>query len=33
MSVIGPHPDTDLPVDIAAEGNVAGAIDPDGALS
>src|SRR6202050_469492 len=33
MSVIGPHPDTTLPVDIAAEGNVAGAIDPDGALS
>ncbi len=33
MGVIGPHPDTDLPVDIAAGGNVAGAIDPDGALS
>jgi len=33
MGVIGPHPDTDLPVDIAAEGNVAGAIDPDGVLS
>jgi hypothetical protein len=33
MSVIGPHPDTDLPVDIATEGNVAGAIEGDGALS
>jgi transposase len=32
MSAIGPHPDTDLPVDIAAEGSVAGSIDPDGAM-
>jgi transposase len=33
MGTIGPHPDTTLPVDIAAEGKVAGAIDPDGAPS
>jgi hypothetical protein len=33
MGVIGPHPDTTLPVDIAADANVAGAIDPDGAMS
>ena len=33
MSVIGPHPDTDLPVDIAAEGNVAGALGRDGGQS
>ncbi len=33
MGVIGPHPDITLPVDIAAEGNVAGAIGPDGGLS
>jgi hypothetical protein len=30
MSVIGPHPDTTLPVDIATDANVAGAIDDDG---
>ena len=33
MGVIGPHPDITLPVDIAAEGNVAGAIGPDGGQS
>ena len=33
MGVIGPHPDTDLPVDIAAEGNVAGALGRDGGQS
>jgi len=33
MGVIGPHPDTTLPTDIAADANVAGAIGPDGALS
>jgi transposase len=30
MAVIGPHPDTDLPVDIAADANVSGAIEPEG---
>jgi transposase len=31
MAVIGPHPDTHLPSDIATHGNVVGAIDADGA--
>jgi hypothetical protein len=33
MGVIGPHPDTTLPHDIAADLNVAAAIDSDGGLS
>jgi hypothetical protein len=31
MGVIGPHPDTTLPLDIADD--VAGSLDPDGGIS